>query len=219
MLCDEGNFSSVRELVEDICATIGHKHDIRIIINQTILNECLLKARQTVGFYGSDFDPKKVSPYKEAAHIGFWINKLKPCHVASPSFEIRSVESYLSRFAGWLSGVSVENQHIEGIEKKIKSLEAHDEAAREIERDIRYNFPINENLALNVSIFLIRVAQAAELDEISPLKKGDLQNQISFMRERIEAMQQDMVAALRYYNFSARGYAVLLEMATKLHIS
>jgi hypothetical protein len=211
LLCDESNFPKVLQIIDQLCSKVSHTHNIRIVINQTILYECLLKARQTIEFYGSGFDFRQIAINKEAAHIAFWINKLKPCSIASPSFELKSFGTYFNRIAGDLSGNKTE------IQNRIKSLENIAKSAASAENEIKYNFPINENIAFSFAVYVVRVSQMAELNRISPLSRSDVEKQIELNRIRLAESHQNIIAGLRYYNFSARGFAMLIGMATHLH--
>lgn len=197
LLCDD-NFEFITELIVEICKDLVRNGlNRRIRVNVATLQECFALACESIRFY--QLETNNVSFYKEAAHISFWINKMKPIRIVDAEKNgslLEKTKKKASEIKKEMTG-TVAGFHIDM------------ENEREKEKS---EFPINEHTALHLALTLIESCQRdyAELQEDARIK-SDMLTRISNSAERTQYIEEDLISSLRYHTYSARGLALTLE--------
>jgi hypothetical protein len=196
----EVGYSRLRSCVEKYSKAITDEGGIAVAINGPILQDAFYSARTSLGFY--NIEPANINHYKEAAHIAYWIHKLKPLR-CPPPLNIRIILTNVVR--------AVEDSFF-GTQSRF---EAEYVKAADAFRSHRC-LPINEVVALYMVSDMIRVAQLEAADSFSARVKAPLVAKIDIVHERFNQNFRDLVLSLRYHNYSARAFSSLIEHILKI---
>lgn len=200
------NYDKMKDYIKKICDDLNRdKYNHPIRIDDFILNECFLAAENSVKFY--NIREGNISHYKEVSHISFWISKLKPIRIENPYNLIQELKSLLKNLLKHISGLQVIN---------IKGNPKCDKIAKALE------FPINEYVSYYLGTDYIRACQLGYLDQlekenkIGTIGKKSYQKEIERAQEKITLMQDTIIHSIRYHNYSARGFALMIETLTRI---
>lgn len=194
LLCNEQDCSTLIEICKDKADGLATDLNIEVVGHLPILREAFLRSSKTLDFYGFE-ENGKTSIYKEAAHYGYWINKLKPFRFEAPSQSLRSA-SRLFRI--------IEDTVIKRV-SRLEELEAE-----------KYDYPINEQISL-----LVALEVASAMQESYVKNNLDAAEQEMFYKQRqqnvdrIHFMMTDVLSSMRYFSASPLSFAVFVEAITR----
>lgn len=211
LYCDEEKFDEMCDRILGIAGLLSEEIEVPIIINQMTVKEALLQTKESLLFYGMDVN--SVSVYKEAGHIAFWINKLKPARLISSLQSTEIVKRAFSSIGDNLFGTEARYENADIMKKIDESIIAA--KVKEIRLAEKYDYPVNEHLALMTAVRIIQGHQERAAKNLEEPAATDYENQMKNGDKRIMANYWDLVHSLRYFNYSARGLAVLIESVSK----
>jgi hypothetical protein len=181
--------ATIEKLAKDVCRQLK----VPIKIDEFICEEVHARAKETLSFHKI----KEYSVYKEVAHIGFWINRLKPLRIDSPMNVFRVLEAARDALDEWTLGRWIK------LEKRAES--AEDAVGRKLD------FPINEHVVVLMVMDLVNAAQKAHADSLGTVAANDFYAAIEDNRKRTPWLRKRLETSLRDHNHSARGFATLVE--------
>ena len=193
----KAGIATLKDILFSLCKEICREKGVPIRIDEYLCAEALSRASETLDFSKAE----KYSVYKEAAHVGFWISKIKPIRIYSPMNVFHVFHAAQSALDEILNGYWVK------LERK----------ALEEEKDVRnvLDFPVNEHVSLKMIVKLIEAHQLGYAELFGAGMAQDITNAISDNRKRYAWLFPDLERTLRNHGHSARGFATLIESALR----
>ncbi len=188
------------ELVSDEIDCIKNDLNEEIELDAIILYEAFYSAKQTAARH-KNF----ISSYnKEAAHLCFWIRKLKPAHVVDRPTIISRLKSQLP---------SILARDTDEELQKVEALQAQLDAQKNYIDVFRY--PLNEKLALMVAFGIICLGDAIFAEDLRSEGKAGQADEIlekgANAAARIERLSPIITHSMRRDNYSAKSMATYFE--------
>ncbi|HEY0312316.1 MAG TPA: hypothetical protein VGC56_07440 [Allosphingosinicella sp.] len=190
---DESGVERLKETVERFAKDVCRAQAVPIKIDEFICAEVHARAKETLGFHKI----KEYSVYKEVAHVGFWINRLKPLRIDSPMNVFRVLEMARGALDEWTKG------RWTTIEQKARS--AEETLSRKLD------FPVNEHVVVSLVMDLVEAAQLAHAEKLGGVTGTDFLTAIEDNKKRAPWLRNRLESSLRDHNHSARGFATLVE--------
>ncbi|MEQ1537887.1 MAG: hypothetical protein ABL928_03085 [Sphingorhabdus sp.] len=177
------------EISKEVCKAKG----LPIRIDEFLCEEAHARAQETIGFHKT----KEYSIYKEVAHVGFWLNRLKPIRIDSPMNTFRALSAARTALDEWTHGNWVK------LEKKAQTEE------QRLSGDL--DFPVNEHVVVSFLLELIEAGQTAHANTLGGTLAADYNQAIADNRKRNAWLRSKIEKSLRDHNYSARGFATMVE--------
>lgn len=179
------NYKVVLPVVKKFCGNLSETLEVALDLDVLLLQECYKLAEQSCGFHGTGV----ASHVKQAAHFGFWLNKLRP--------------------------VSTKQRLVDTIRKSnmaVSVIEAFDKKYSErIKRSSL--FYINEFIAFMTIRDLIINGYKDIEERIDGDEAVMLSNQLTEINLRMDKSSRLMLTSFRHHVHSARAMATLFEIA------
>jgi len=186
LFVDGASYKLILPVVEKYSAFISKKLLVGLDVDALLLKECFILAEQSCGFHGEG----EASHIKQSAHVGFWINKLRPISTRQRTldflkrskFAVATVQAFDHKYSSRLNEAAL--------------------------------FYINEYVALMTIIDLITLG-FKDIQEHLP-KADDrkkLDKKLSGITENINESAYLMMTSFRHHVHSARATATLFETA------
>lgn len=190
---DADGVLDLQKAIVKICENICTERGIPLRVDAFLCEEAHARAQETIGFHKT----KEYSLYKEVAHVGFWINRLKPVRIDSPMNTFRALEAAKTALNEWTFGSWVK------LESKAQK--------KEEELKEQFDFPINEHVVVSFLLELIEAGQKAHAELLGGSLKADYELAIADNRKRNLWLRAKIEKSLRDHNYSARGFATMVE--------
>ncbi len=190
---DDSGVQKLKEALKNLAKIVCKRDGVSIRIDEYVCEEAHVRASETVAFHKvADY-----SIYKELAHVGYWINRLKPIRIDSPMNTFRTFEHVKNTLDEWTFGAWVK------IEKKARDKESD-------LKDVLYK-PINEHIVVLMIMDFVEAHQLAHAETLGSAMAQDYKNAIDDNRKRAAWLRAKIENSLRDHNHSARGFATLVE--------
>ena len=190
------DFEDVRALTIKYSDELSEQTKTGIRVDLTVLADVHHTASVSIKFHNL----KTINHYKQAAHVAFWFQKFKPLRFIEPT-DIRTVLT---------NAMDNAITFIFGDEAKFAS----DFGGALKDYEAAKHRPINEWVAFFLAKNIIRSAQEKIAKENESV---DVQNMLLKVIEethrKFESAVEidDIVHGIRYHNYSARGFATMIE--------
>lgn len=185
----------VKDLVQKYCDAWCEPLELTLRADMPVLFDAYYAASHSITFHNIPED--KANFYKRISHIAFWIQKFKPIRIVEP----KTTMTYLRRI-----GYKIDDK-VGGRKVDFDKLYGH---AQDI-YDKRQNYPINELVCLLIVADAIECSQREALERYDVSHREPFRLQIEHAARRFEQRLEHLVKSLRYHNYSARGFATMME--------
>jgi len=200
--CPFVDFEDLQTLTLKYSDQLSEGAKVGVRVDLTILAQVHATARISIKFHNL----KTINHYKHAAHIAFWFQKFKPLRFIEP-LDVRTV--------------------IRSAAENIETFIYGDSAKFEADFDITQQDyvaakedPINEWVAFLLAKTIIRSAQDKIVTKESenPAVREALSNAVVAVHRKFEDQNEidEIVHGIRYHNYSARGFATMIETMFKV---
>ncbi len=183
----------LKNILFGLCKEICRKEGVPIRIDEYLCAEALARAKETIDYHKVE----AYSIYKEVAHVGFWLSRLKPIRIYSPMNVFHVFGTARAALDELLKGYWVK-------------LEAKAQQEEEELREV-LDFPVNEHVSIQMIVKLIEAHQLGYADLFGAAVAQDMNNAIVDNQRRYPWLFGNLERTLRNHNHSARGFATLIE--------
>lgn len=185
-------FQDVKASTHAIAKKFGKKAKIKVAVDAAVLWECNLHAKVSSKFHGEGH-PNEI---KQAAHLCFWIAKLKPIRSSIQAIDLLSILSEIKLLEGYFSE---EELNVLDARNRISSSEF---VALELLRKIVV--PANKKI---IEKYIMEEHQAKYFSEANNCDT------------RCRGLYTTILTSFRQHNHSARSMATLFEAIYKLNLA
>lgn len=194
----------LRDHVKRLCDSISHERHVSLLVRESTLFDCLESAKISATFHHIPLE--NLSHYKELAHIGFWIAKLKPVSLASPI----TSQFILKGLLDWGDRV------VSGFSAKVIRL-ADDPIGP---YKAALGFPLNEFIAMTLIWEACEARWEFALNQLEDDgKKRFHEERVGYLRNRFfRELLHDLAVSLRFHTYTSRTFATTVESLLSLHI-
>ena len=171
-----------------------------IWIDQALVHEAFDAAYSTVDFHKIPLG--KINHYKELAHVGFWVSRLKPLSIQAPV-----TPDYFIKWVGAALKCAVEGNQAD----LAPVWKRYDAAAKAYKKHAV--FPISEYVALQLIGHFIEAEFRRKADAIKdPAIKAVVEERLVFFKATLYGrVFPQLVQGLRFHVFTPRSFATLVE--------
>lgn len=199
MFFDDPKFGRIRfhDEVVRLATEVSEEFWFSIRYKRSLIDTAYACAKGTVSFHG--IEANQTNHFKELAHLAYWLCRMKPLRIEPP----QNIQSIIEEMA-------------QGAQEAIFGEQAFPEREYNtaVENFLRnLLFPINEYCAVMLCYDFIKLGWGAQFDVIEDPKYRDIvKDRMDFLGVRFEnKVADELIWSLMYHNFSARGFAVMLE--------
>jgi hypothetical protein len=197
--------AELRAEVVSIARGLSGEASIPIIIDGPILAEVYHNAMNSMKFHNLGVDG--TNHYKEAAHFGYWLQKLKPLRFETATEKLEYVADLLSHI-----GEAVFFDRAKG-----RATIKESQSIFDLRKKSAAEKPLNELATL---ILINKLAFASHQKLIANHHPADqrpsLTAAIEEIHERFMWRPEKTARQLRYHSFTSRGFATMVEAIFKV---
>lgn len=178
---------------------ISEETRVGVRIDIPTIHDIFFSAQSSIKFHNLNGG---INHYKQAAHISFWFQKFKPLRFVAPPDTHTILESAFDKF----------KVAIFGDEAKFDT----DYSSTNVDYERAKEKPLNEFVSLRMAKRLIGKAQRLAIRNLDPELQPAVLAAVQSTHKKFDTHFEELVKGVRYHNYTARGYATMIETIFKV---